>query len=199
MRTKKGEATSDPLPTFFEALNLFADIFASQKRGVKDVLYSHMGDYCGRLGRLCWFRRSEILEGGWLCKHKRQNQGPAFKSRLCLDFTLPITTVKRQVDEPSLTCHLDRRKGWKKWRIRCPWFEETMSQNWRQEEKREVMTQPCSRLCCPPGPTHPPSGAKDHARRGCHQSPGRPYRCWPSIPVDVVLYEEDTCLRDISI
>lgn len=163
------------------------------------MLYSHMGDYCGRLGRLCWFRRSEILEGGWLCKHKRQNQGPAFKSRLCLDFTLPITTVKRQVDEPSFTCHLDRRKGWKKWRIRCPWFEETTSQNWRQEEKRKVMTQPCSRLCCPPGPTHPPSGAKDHARRGCHQSPGRPYRYWPSIPVDVVLYEEDTCLRDISI
>lgn len=44
MRTKKGEVTGDPPPTFFEALDLFADIFTSQKRGVKDVLYSHMGD-----------------------------------------------------------------------------------------------------------------------------------------------------------
>lgn len=157
-------------------------------------MYSHRASYWPELGRLCWFRRSEILEGGWLCKHKRQNQGPAFKSRLCLDFTLPITTVKRQVDEPALTCHLDRRKGWKKWRIRCPWFEETTSQNWRQEEKREAWPSP-AQGCAATWSYSPSSGAKDHARRGCHQSPGRPYRCWPSIPVDVVLYEEDTCLR----
>ena len=44
MRTKKGEATGNPPPTFFEALDLFADIFTSQKRGMKDVLYSHMDD-----------------------------------------------------------------------------------------------------------------------------------------------------------
>ena len=202
VRTKKGEVTGDPPPIFFEALDLFVDIFTSQKRGVKDVLYSHMGDQCGRLGRLCCVQRSEILgDGGCSVNTNGKTNGQPSNSESVSKHT--SNNNSQETGRWTLTNLSSRsEKGMEKMENQVPLRNdepELEAREKRGSNDPALLKGALLKGVLSTWSYSPSKWIASPRQERLSPGPRQPYRCWPSIPVDFVLYKEDTCLRDISI